>query len=251
MRPDERVIVFAHPRSGSTSLVRLLGLHPELRLDEEPFHEDHATWRRVERASRRRITDTDSLDAVLSEIFAEYDGFKTLAYQLSPTLNAHMLLAPGRKIVFLRRRNLLKSVVSGMIAEQTGLWHACQATAPVLEYYSDLRPLSVEEAAGRLAYERSLIDEHAAVLAGLPESRRLDVSYEDFFLAAETERAAQLERLFAFLDLEPIPAAQAAAFLDPSRARLNSEETYARVPNVRELDETLGSDEYGRLFELR
>lgn len=251
MKPDERLIVFAHPRSGSTNLLRVLQLHPELDLLEEPFNEKHAVWRRFHREHRQRITDMDSFNSVLREIYAKYDGFKTLAYQLPEELNRSMLLAPDRKIIFHRRRNLLQAVVSGLLGVQTGLWNPTAAQAPVLEYYAELRPLSLEETAGRLKHERSMIDLYADLLSAVPAGSCLNLFYEDFFLAPPAEREMQLTRLFEFLDVEPVPASAADRYINPARARLNSEETYARVPNLREIDEALGSDENGRLFDVR
>jgi len=250
VRPDERLIIFAHPRSGSTNLLRVLQLHPELDLLEEPFNEEHAVWRRFHREHRQRITDMDSFASVLREIYAEYDGFKTLAYQLPEELNRSMLLAPERKIVFHRRRNLLQAVVSGLISAQTGLWNPAAAQAPLLDYYAELRPLSLEKAAGRLNYERSMIDFYADLLSHLPASRCLNLFYEDFFLAPPAERELQLTRLFEFLEVEPVSITAADRYINPARARLNSEETYARVPNLREIDEALGSDAHGRLFDV-
>ena len=251
MKPDERLIVFAHPRSGSANLLRLLQLHPGLELLEEPFNEKHSSWWGPYGDHRNRISDLDSLEAVLDEIFAEYDGFKTLTYQLPEALNKAMLLAPNRKVVFQRRRNLLKAVVSGLIAEQTGLWSAAEAEAPVLDYYSGLEPISIEETAGRLAYERSMIDFYAELLSHLPASSCFNLFYEDVFLGPAAEQQAQLARLFEFIDVEPVPADAADRWLSPARARLNSEETYGRVPNLREIDEALGNDETGRLFDVR
>lgn len=246
MQRDERLIIFAQPRSGSNSLLRVLQLHPDLELLEEPFNERHLSW--WGREYRARIRDVRSFDAVLREIFAEYDGFKTLPYQLPEKLNRRMLLAPRRRIVFLRRRNLLKAVVSGQIADQTGLWHPSWASKPVLDYYSALQPLSVKETAGRLAHERSMIQGYARLLSRLPASRCLHVFYEDVF-TSPLEQQAQIDRVLEFLDLETMPLDAARQFLDPAQARLNSEQTYARVPNIVEIDDALGSDEHGRLFD--
>jgi len=41
MDPNLRVIIFAHPRSGSTSLNRILELHPAIRILMEPFNEGY------------------------------------------------------------------------------------------------------------------------------------------------------------------------------------------------------------------
>lgn len=249
MKPDERLIVFAHARSGSTSLIGALGEHPELELLAEPFNSDHASWWHGHREYRQRVVDEATLNTVLGEIFAAYDGFKTLTSQLPEPLNRSMLLAPDRKLVFLRRRNLLRAVVSNLLGHETKLWHLELAQKPVVEYFSELRPLSVETVGGWLGHEVETVGAYAEMLAGLPPDRCLNLFYEDLFLAPPAERQARLDRVFAFLDLDPLPAGAADRYLDPARARLNTEETYALVPNLREIDDALGSDEHGRLFD--
>ncbi len=39
---SDKVLLFAHPRSGSSSLFQILDLHPKLRILEEPFNENYA-----------------------------------------------------------------------------------------------------------------------------------------------------------------------------------------------------------------
>ena len=34
---DLRVVIFAHPRCGSTSLLDILNVHPDINIVEEPF----------------------------------------------------------------------------------------------------------------------------------------------------------------------------------------------------------------------
>jgi hypothetical protein len=249
MRSDERLIVFAHARSGSSSLYEMLQLHPELDVLHEPFHPSRGKWVPPRRDFRSEIHDAASLDAVLREIFADYDGLNTLAYQLPTELNRSMLLAPRRKIVFIRRRNLLKSVVSALIAEQTELWKPWEAKKPVLEYYAELRPLSMDEARAQLEETHRTIELYRQLLASLPPDRCHEVVFEDFFLVPPDEKRARLREVFAFLELEPPEGQAVERFLDPAHAQLNTDETYARVPNLRELDDALGSDETGRIFD--
>ncbi len=45
MKTDQnKAIIFAHPRSGSTSLHKILNTHPDLNLVLEPFHENYGKW---------------------------------------------------------------------------------------------------------------------------------------------------------------------------------------------------------------
>jgi hypothetical protein len=76
----------------------------------------------------------------------------------------------------------------------------------------------------------------------------MSITYEDLYLGPPERRRQLLDDATRFLGLEPVADDRADAFLDPEQTKLNSDETYGRVPNARELDEALGNDETGRLF---
>src|SRR5215475_483863 len=145
MRDAPKLVVVAHPRSGSNSLVEILDSHPELILLNEPFNENFSSWLPGNPDYRARITDVASLDQVVDGILADYSGFKVHTYQLETELLAHLLCRRDLYVVFLRRRNLLEAVVSNLIAEQTGLWAAWDRDRPLEDYYTDLGPLSMED----------------------------------------------------------------------------------------------------------
>src|SRR5512133_3353149 len=155
MNPNDRVILFAHPRSGSSSLYQILQLHPDLNILEEPFNERFTEWSPINKNYRSLIFNVPSLDAQLAEIFISYNGVKVLDYQLPDELAVHLLRRTDCKIIFLRRRNLLQSVVSVLIAEQTHLWKRWEMTKPLEEYYRNLQPLDIAEIQARI---RSLKD---------------------------------------------------------------------------------------------
>jgi hypothetical protein len=74
------------------------------------------------------------------------------------------------------------------------------------------------------------------------------ITYEELYGGDAAERRAALERVYTFLGVDPDDARETDFLLDPARTRLNSEESYAYLPNAREIDEALGSDETGWLF---
>lgn len=91
MQINQRVILFAHPRSGSSSLFQILQLHPQLHLLEEPFNESFVEWNPTNKDYLSHIHDIPSLDAQLADIFATYNGLKMLDYQLSDDLITYIL----------------------------------------------------------------------------------------------------------------------------------------------------------------
>ena len=102
-------ILFAHPRSGSTIIAEILDLHPRLRVLIEPFAENFHTWERDNKNYLEQIVDAASLDTQLTEIFTEYNGIKVTSWPLSFELYQHMMMHSDRKVIFLRRENLLKN----------------------------------------------------------------------------------------------------------------------------------------------
>ncbi len=121
MNRSLRLLFLAHPRSGSSSLYEILQSHPDLNILEEPFNENFTRWDSANKNYRELIHDIPSLETQVEGIFSTHNGIKILDYQLPRDLAAHLPKRPDCKIVFLRRRNPLQSVVSVMIAQQTQL----------------------------------------------------------------------------------------------------------------------------------
>lgn len=126
----QRLIFFAHPRSGSSSLYEILQSHPVLNIVEEPFNENFTRWDAANRNYLERVHDIPSLDAQVEEIFADHNGIKVLDDQLPADLAAHLLRCDDCKVLFLWRRNLLQTVVSVLLAEQTRLYGARWRSVP-------------------------------------------------------------------------------------------------------------------------
>jgi hypothetical protein len=240
-------VLFAHWRSGSTTLVRALERHPKLRVLNEPLSETFTTWRPGDREYRELITDEASLDAELEHMFSEHNGIKVLGYQMPWDLNVHLLRNKNLRVVFLKRLNLMRTVVSGLMAQQTDLWHAWDVEDDREERYRSLQPIPIEEVRKGIAD----IGEDVGYHEGILRRRRggwLVITYEELYDGDASERLAALERVYAFLGVDPADARETDHLLDPAQTRLNSEESYAYLPNAREIDEALGSDQTGWLF---
>jgi LPS sulfotransferase NodH len=242
----EPVVVVAHPRSGSNSLVELVSValpHPLL---NEPFNERHHTWSPDAVDWRSRVHDVASLDEVFAEITATWSGIKALGYQLDLPLLEHLLLRPDVRVIRLRRRNLLETVVSNLVAVQTNLWRATGVEGALDDHYGELAPIEVDDVRDLLRHTRTRLDEVEAIV-----DRRtgptLHLEYEDVYLH---DTAAQLARLWRFLDV-PAPADERLrSHLDPTQARMARPSTYGRVPNIAEIEAALGSDDVGHLTYL-
>jgi hypothetical protein len=245
---EQRFVVFAHARSGSTSFVRALERHPRIRVVNEPFSGTFTKWNPGEREYRDLVTDERSLDEQLAFIYGDVNGIKALSYQLPRELYVHMLRNPERKVIVVRRANLLQSVVSMMIAEQTDIWHSWDVDGSLDELYAKLQPLPADDVRDRMAMIADEVRFYDDVLSERDPADVMRVTYEELYEGAPEERRRLLDDATRFLGLEPVADEQADALLDPGTTKLNTDATYARVPNARELDAELGSDETGRLF---
>jgi hypothetical protein len=253
MKVDERLVLLAWPRSGSSSLWQILRAHPDLELlPDEPFNESYADWSPGNPDYLARIRDVESLDTVLAELFGRYRGIKVLSYQLDEELLRHLIVRPDLKIIFISRRNLLQTAVSDRIAKQAKLWNRWDANPqqPLERYYDCLQPLDLDDLRG---YVRELAPHLLwieSVLNLREDGRTLRLCYEDLYFAGGEAQRAQLSAVWSFLELTPFSAPELDYYLDPQAAKLGGRDTYGQLPNAAEIDATLGADETGWLFPL-
>lgn len=245
-----KVVVVAHPRSGSNSLIEILACHPELAVLDEPFNENFASWLPANPDYRAQVTDVASFDRVVDGILADYSGFKVQTYQLEPGLLHHLLRRRDLHIVFLRRRNLLEAIVSGFIAAQTGLWAAWDRDRALEDYYTDLVPVPVEEVRHLLRWTVNNLAEVAAILGARSDGRVLALYYEDLLLGDRSARWRLAGSLWTHLGLPPCENPRVGRFLENASYRMGGRATYGRLPNLAEIEAALGNDETGHIGYL-
>jgi hypothetical protein len=243
---DVRFVVFAHARSGSTSFVRALERHPRVRVLNEPFSETFNEWHPHHPDYHSVVTDPASLDRYVRDMYAECNGIKVLSYQRSRELYEHLLRSPDRRVILMRRANLLQSVVSMMVSEQTDVWHSWDVERPIEELYAQLRPLDADDVRSRMNVLADEIAFYDRVLDDRIPADVLKLTYEDVYLGGRGRDF--LDEATRFLDLDPVADEEADALLDPARTKLNSRESYAFVPNAAAIDAALGSDTTGWLL---
>ena len=249
MNRDIHILFFAHPRSGSSSLYQILQLHPELDILEEPFNENFTRWNGNNKNYLELIHDIPSLDEQVAEIFATHNGIKMLDYQLPRELAVHMLQRPDYKIIFLRRRNLLQSVVSVLIAEQTHLWKKWEMTQPLEEYYRSLQPLDIQEIQGRVTYLQQQLDFFESIVEARPKDEVIKLIYEDLYFSPIPQQHEQIAAIWNFLKIAPLQKEQYEYYLRPEMVKINSATTYPLLPNAREIERSCGNDITGWLFK--
>jgi hypothetical protein len=245
-RSSEALLVLAHARSGSTSLLKVLDAHEDFRMVNEPFNPTREKWGHN---YRDEVSNVDDLDHTLDELFHYYNGMKHLIYQLPEELNHHLLKRAGRRIL-LFRRNTLQAVVSAMIATQTGIWFGNRKH--VLKH--EMEPLDINEVSARVAWVQESVQKYRQFLIehDLPF---LELAYEDVFdrRLATSVKLSKIKEIFDFLGVEELDdevIGKIREILNPRKHKLNSDETYQRIPNVREIDKRLANAQNGYVLQV-
>jgi LPS sulfotransferase NodH len=248
-------LVFSLPRCGSTTLRRLLNCHSRVRCFEEPFnpfnYDGKYLW---------SVTDGAKLDETLQDIWRTHNGIKHTwdldgwPFTSNRALNALLLLHPNHKVLYLRRRNLLRRLVSFHISNQTHVWGVFNDHDKRRVEDSSFGPMNIDDTRRRLDEEVRLTSYHRQLMVD-SGSTFMDLWYEDLYNPATTvqRRIDILNQLFIFLGETPLAggsaSAQAAQLFDASANKLNSVSTYCRIPGIAEVEKQCGSDATGWLFE--
>lgn len=243
-----KLIIFAHARSGSSSLYRLLQLHPSLHIAEEPFHDGYQAWNPDEKNYVDHITDIASLEEQLGVLFTQYNGIKILQYQLPVELYTHLLLKPEVRIVFLRRRNLLQAAVSGRIAKQTKVWKVWDLAGDINQVYQTLTPLSIPRLREVIEYDDASMTQYEQIVDRRPSGTYVKLWYEDLYTPDVAHNRSVLQRAFDLLGLSMPATPDIDRLLDPALTKLNPAKLYKFIPNATEINEQLGSDQTGWLW---
>jgi LPS sulfotransferase NodH len=167
-RTAPRFVIFAQGRTGSSLLADLLNSHYAIRCEHEIL-------------GRRRVEPARYVEG-RGRLFRSAYGFKVKVYQLSHVQRREPhdflvhLHSAGWRIVHLRRRNLLRQVLSGMAANDRGWYvhHAAMGAA-------SQPPLSVDIAELRSQLEGRIWagEREAEALRGVPH---LPLEYEQHLL---------------------------------------------------------------------
>jgi len=226
----DKFIIFAHARSGSTSLARALKFHPEVSIIEEPFSRSRDTWSGKHIKYRDGLnTDVSSLDLQLSRIFTECNSFKHLQGQLPEEFNKRLLLK-GHNIVFLYRENLLQAAVSREISIQSNHWGSDRNK--VLNHTYDAIDIPrmetfIEFVSRRTKLYKSFLEEN--------DISYISISYEKLFGSAIENRLKVFQEIEAFLAISDRHKQRNIKKILSPAAKLNRGDTYSKIPNIAEV----------------
>ncbi len=208
-----RFVVLGWYRTGSNLLLSLLNSDPAVVAYSEVFSPRGLFWGNHTYAPRRsgdallRRRHEDAAAFLDEAVFRPHPrrvhavGFKLFYPQLvvRPVagLGAALAALPGLRVIHLRRRNLLRVLVSNRIAKRTG---QMAATTPGAAEEALRRAGSLRLDPQECATYFTLLEERAAACAAMfPAEAVLDLLYEDLV----ARRDEELARVRGFLGLLP------------------------------------------------
>ncbi len=216
-RNGSKFLIFAQGRTGSSLLVDLLNRSPSVHCDEEIL-------------ARPVLLPTRWVSAHRGRHQGCTYGFKVKLYQLTidqriddPGAWLSAMQRSGWRVLYLRRRNLLRQVLSNILASRSSRYHyrsAPTARAPVtIDLAEMLELMSVRQRIG---------EEERMALAGVPHE---SVCYEDDLMLSERHQST-FDRLARVLGAEP-------AYATTELRRINSGPLSGLVDNYRQLEREL------------
>lgn len=249
-----RFLIYAPPRTGSSSLAQALNGYLGIQCAMEPFNSD---WRGN---VRERVSDLPSLKREIRRLWRRYNGFKHIWHQNGfpfkgqPEFNDYLLTGAADRVVLLNRRNVLRRIVSDQIAHQAGVFHLWKDEDRVKRLAHRFQPLDINAIKEQLTSERDAIVtvERRLGDAGIPYKR---LWYEDLFRAdTDDPKHEALGDVIAFITGRPFQPAllspHSLTTINPANAQtnVNSAAAYEAVPNIHEIENELGCAQTGFLF---
>jgi len=174
-------------RSGSSVVADLLGRHPAIHWDGELFNYHLSVWRA--RPRDRLVEAQRMIERRMNYFNVPYYGFEVLTSHLiagniekSRFMEALDTMGIGYYIL-LTRRNILRQIVSNLVARQRGRWRLGRdETARLTRIHVDINRLKLATTIPLLNHLRNIQADCDALTTILSSRRSLQLVYEDDIL---------------------------------------------------------------------
>ena len=219
-------VIFTWARTGSSSLCRILNQYDDIRIKEEPFNHKIGV--------KLAPNDMVGLDRVLNTLWTSHSGVKH-NWGLSRRQNIHLLMNSDVEVVFLWRRDSLARELSLYLSQQTGRWGAFGKDRDHI-LAGTYEPIDIEILERRMVAHSIEVEGYRRLLM---KSGRdyFEISYEELYdpeTTLETKHRV-VNTLVKFLgrdtSLGDEQLNKVLQTLDPAKTKLNSEDSYRRIPN--------------------
>jgi hypothetical protein len=238
-----KFIIFGQARSGTTTLLEVLNLHPQVNAITEPFNLGRSGW------GHQYVNDNHSIEQVsraLEQLAKEVNAFKHLVEQGNEITNA-AILDTADFVITLRRMNHMQTTLSNFICQQTNHWRTNKS---IVENHI-FKPVDIDKFKAALIAQKTKFqyyDEYL-ITAGIPHRHLL---YENFYQKSAKNKYQTITSLFRDIGLRNIKEqdiiTKVNQKLDPANSKLNSYDIYKKIPNIETLDKLFSCKEYGFIF---
>jgi len=212
-----KAVIFANPRSGSTTLADIIGSQG-YSVCYEPFNPA------LKKVYYHRLREEGL--SVIPSIMENYDCVKHLSCHGGLLVDKSLL---EYKSLILKRKNILKAALSYCISTKIGVWKARELSGNEFDNIGEINLMNIRCAIGRMLYINKYKAEEV-------------VFYEDLYGSDWENELKSIFEYFGFLikDWDSV-----VSWMD-IRHKMNSNETYGKISNIKEI-EKLGSEELGWL----
>jgi hypothetical protein len=184
VRTKQNLVMFHTGRSGSSVIADLLSQHPDIHWDGELFNYRLMLWRGRQKF---RMREGIGLIKRRMNLFDEpFYGFEVLPTHLhAGQMDEGDFIAALEDLGFehfilLTRRNILRKIVSNLVARERGQWRlGAGETAPLTRVHVDTRNLTLASVKPLLSHIDDLLADYETLSSLLNSRHCLQIVYED------------------------------------------------------------------------
>ena len=232
-------------RTGTTLIRTSLSSHPDILcrgevflLGKKPYRDEGGYWhysrQSITKRARAMLSPSTSAADYLNELYSQSRyaaiGFKLMLnhLQVRPYIATH-LLRHSVKVLLVRRRNVLKTLVSRRSAEQSGVYHVSRSLkkgSSVEKWVAPKVTIDIETLVDDLeSIDAEYLTWRSKITGKL---EYIDIGYEDY---VANQRIAN-ESILSFLGAKSVA-------LESDLKKVNPDELHAIVENYPEVVKTL------------
>jgi hypothetical protein len=233
------LVMFHTGRSGSSVIADLLGRHPAIHWDGELFSYHLSVWRA--RPRDRLIEAQRMIKHRINFFNVPYYGFEVLtSHLIAGNIEKSRFMEALDTIgidhyVLLTRRNILRKIVSNLVARQRGRWRlGSNETARLTQIHVDASRLKLATTRPLLDHLRDIQADYDALQTVLSSLHCLQLVYEDDIMNNPHDA---IRKLCDFLDVDYLE-------LPVRHGRTTPQPLRQIIENPAEVEDTLSGTEF-------
>lgn len=245
-RQQDNVVMLHTGRSGSSVIADMLGRHPAIHWDGELFNYQLSLWRSK---PRYRLVEAQNLIKQRMNFFDKpVYGFEVLPTQLHAGQidEGTFISALGdfgiEHFILLTRRNILRKIVSNLVARQRGRWRlSAEEVAPLTRIHVDTSNLQMASIKPLIAHIRDTLADYETLRSLLSSRHFLHLVYEDDVLR---DPRCAYRKICRFLGVDYVE-------LPIRHGQTTPHQLSQIIQNYAEVADVLSDTEFGWMLEER